>query len=80
MNKRLDRLEAKIKQRVKEFWAQFSTDELEALVRGTPETLSKVERLGGNELLTLNRAIMTPEELAELEQIEKELQLRKAWE
>ncbi len=71
--KSLERMEVEIRRRVKEFWEQFSNDELEALLRGDAdeELIAKLD--AGEKVLALYRAIMTPEERAELKRVEMEI-------
>jgi hypothetical protein len=75
LTKRLERIKAEIRKRDTEFWEQFSDNELEALSQGNSDAMAKFDRMGGVEIFALKWAIMTPDELAELEQIAKELKL-----
>lgn len=69
--KRVDRIEAKVKGRIKDFWDQFSDDELKAISDGDPNAIARCKQLGADEVIALQKALATPQERAELEQIEK---------
>ena len=72
--RRIDRIEAKARERIKEFWDQFSDDELRAIRDGDPELIKECKRLGSDEIIDLEISLMTPDERAEFELIKIELQ------
>ncbi|MBI1795174.1 MAG: hypothetical protein HYR70_13435 [Chloroflexi bacterium] len=74
--KSLGRIEDEIRRRYKEFWEQFSLEELQAVRddNASPEVMARFDKTG--DLFALYDAIMTPEERAEHNQIMKELEER----
>ena len=71
---RVDKIEAEARKRIKAFWDQFSDNELKAISDGDPKAIARCKQLGADEVITLQNALATPQERAELEQIERELQ------
>jgi hypothetical protein len=80
ISQRLDRIEVEIKRRnkairdqVEKFFQGFSEREIDELFHYNQDAWARFEALGGFEILSLQEKILTPEERAERDRMEKEL-------